>query len=190
VVNIDGHGTPTEYPGIAPDRLPSELDRLQEAFDAQERTLAAPLSDAALDFLLANQRGLASRVGAPEEDLVESFRRGLEIHNGQTYLRPRGEALAAIRRAVNGSLLDGYQELRCPALLLVATELLPEQAAFAELISAQQRGIYHDLTRIAEHRPNLRVVDVAASHGMVLEKPTYLAKTILDFLTAGADRPQ
>jgi pimeloyl-ACP methyl ester carboxylesterase len=187
-VSLDGSPTPArpeDLVGLAPDRAAAELARLHEVFTAMAAGLAQPLDSAQVEAALAGQRALAQRYGSAEEPWVEAFERNLVPVEGGSRLRPDPTLTEQLRVAMETvDLFPAYREVRCPLLLVLATENLPEQEAFAELYAAYRRGLAERLAAV--DNPSLRVVHLTgASHAMVAERPAELAALVTDFL-AGA----
>lgn len=127
---------------------------------------------------------MAQRYGAAPEDWVAAFERNLvPCDDGRSHLRPGPELTEQMREAMESlDLIPCYRDTRCPLLLVLATEDLPEQQAFHELYVAYRRGIAEHLASL--DNPSLRVLHFAgASHAMVAERPQELATLITDFLS-------
>jgi pimeloyl-ACP methyl ester carboxylesterase len=183
-VSIDGTPPPVrpdQLDGLDPATGRAELDRLRAAFDGMTAAYGRPLAAADVEALIEGQRAMARQVGAPEETVVEGFRRNLVTRDGQTWMRPAPEVLAGLRTAMETlDVIPVYQRVRCPLLVAVATEDLPDQRPFAELYAAYRRGFERRLAEVAN--PALRVVRVeGASHAMVAERPAETAKLITEF---------
>jgi pimeloyl-ACP methyl ester carboxylesterase len=182
-VSIDGTPPPAraeQLDGLDPARAEAELDRLRAAFDGMATAYARPLSPEDVEAAIEGQRAMARQVGAPEEMVVEGFRRNLVTRDGRTWLRPSPDVLGGLRAAMETlDVVPVYRRVRCPLLVAVATEDLPEQRPFQELYAAYRRGFEKRLTEAAEANPAVRVVRVeGASHAMVAERPAELAKLI------------
>jgi pimeloyl-ACP methyl ester carboxylesterase len=136
VVNLDGHGHPSRYPGLTQSEVDTWRQKLDEIFDAQVETLS-------------------------EQDTRPDRQTLKEL-----------QALLAAERT-----LDLYAGLSCPALLLVATELMRVQEPFAEFYLAQRDGVLADL----DGRDN--VVRIDAAHCMFRQKPDEVTARISGFLT-------
>jgi len=191
-VNLDGNPTPArpeDLAGLPPARAAAELARLRETFAAISAGLARPLDAAQVEAALAGQRALARRYGAAEQPWVEGFTRNLVPVDGGSRLRPHPELTDQLRVAMETlDLVPVYRDVRCPLLLVLATENLPEQEAFAELYAAHRRGLARRLEAV--DNPALRVVHLAgASHAMVAERPAELAALVTGFLAAGPQEP-
>jgi pimeloyl-ACP methyl ester carboxylesterase len=139
VVNLDGHGHPSRYPGLTQSEADGWRRKLDEIFDAQAETLA----------------GQDTR---PDRQTLKEL-----------------QALIAAERTA-----DLYAGLTCPALLVVATQLMRVQQPFAEFFLAERDGVLADL----DGREN--VVKMDAAHCMLSQKPDEVAAHISGFLTAVA----
>ncbi|OKI44727.1 alpha/beta fold hydrolase [Micromonospora sp. CB01531] len=186
VVSLDGNptlGRPEQLAGMDPDQAATELAKLRATFDGMAAMLAEPLTAEQLAAALAGQRAMAERYGAALEDWVAAFERNLvPCDDGRSRLRPGAELTGQLREAMESlDLLPTYRDIRCPMLLVLATEDLPEQQAFHEVYAAYRRATAERLAAL--DNPSLRVLHLAgASHAMVAERPQELAALITDFL--------
>jgi pimeloyl-ACP methyl ester carboxylesterase len=185
-VSFDGTPPPSrpdQCAGLDPARASAELDRLHAAFSAMSAAQAKALTPADLEAALEAQRAMARRHGAPEDMAVEGFRRNLLTRDGHTWMRPLPDILEGLRTAMGTlDVISVYRRVRCPLLVVLATEDLPEQQPFDELYAAYRRGFDNRLAEAAGANPALRVARVeGASHAMVAERPGELAKLITDF---------
>ncbi len=182
VVSLDGNPPPTDpsqLPGLDPDKAAAELERLTAAFDMMEAAAGQTVDATELADLVERQRMAARDMGANEKVWIEGFRRNL-IHgkDGRTTFRPSFEATTQLRAMMNSlDLAPVYRAISCPALLVLATRLLPEQEPFADLYTAHRRFL------LAQAQPVRHVLLEDASHAMVIEQPTQLASVITNFLT-------
>ncbi|MEV0404689.1 alpha/beta hydrolase [Actinoallomurus sp. NPDC050550] len=189
-VSIDGTpppGRPDQLDGLDPARAETELDRLRAAFAGVSAAYSQPLSPEQVDAALEGQRAMARRHNASEEMAVEGVRRNLVTRDGETWMRPSPDVLDGLRTALDTlDVIPVYDRVRCPLLVAVATEDLPEQQPFQELYAAYRRGFEKRLRAVAEANPAVRVVRVeGASHAMVAERPAELAKLIGAFADEG-----
>ncbi len=187
-VSLDGNPTPSrpeQLVGLDAARAAAELARLTETFTAMSAALAAPMTEEQVAMALAGQRAAAQRYGIDESLWLEGFRRGLAEVDGQIRLRTPPDTVEQLRVAMQTlDLLPAYRETRCPLLLVLATEDLPEQEPFHDLYAAYRRGLAEGVRDAARANPQLRVVELpGASHAMVAEQPAQLASLITDFLT-------
>ncbi|MFC5261501.1 alpha/beta hydrolase [Kribbella qitaiheensis] len=83
VVNLDGNGWPTKYPGLV--EVEPAREKLNEVFKAQADAMAAPLTPEIEEMLVTQQPYL---------------RRNLVRRNGQIFLRPERPALDVIRELI------------------------------------------------------------------------------------------
>ncbi|MCO5991822.1 alpha/beta fold hydrolase [Actinoallomurus rhizosphaericola] len=185
-VSIDGTpppARPEQLDGLDPADAEAEIDRLRAAFDGMAAVYARPLAPEEVEAAVEGQRAMARRVGAPEEPAADGFRRNLVTRDGRTWMRPSPDVLAGLRTAMEAlDVIPVYRRVRCPLLVAVATEDLPEQRPFQELYAAYRRGFERRLAEAAEANPALQMVRVeGASHAMVAERPAELAKLITEF---------
>jgi pimeloyl-ACP methyl ester carboxylesterase len=80
-------------------------------------------------------------------------------------------------------VLELYREVEAPQLVCVAvgdqsTGLPPELGALA---AARTRGVVAGLRRIAQARPNVKVLELDATHGLIYEQPQVIAAQIREF---------
>ncbi|MFG3680821.1 alpha/beta fold hydrolase [Micromonospora chalcea] len=187
-VSLDGNPTlsrPEQLSGMDPEQAATELAKLRAVFDGVAAMLAEPLSADQVAAALAGQRAMAERYGAAPEDWVAAFERNLApCDDGRSRVRPVPELTEQLRKAMESlDLIPAYRDTRCPLLLVLATEDLPEQQAFHELYAAYRRSTAERLASL--DNPSLRVLHLAgASHAMVAERPQELATLISDFLSA------
>ncbi|WP_223166751.1 alpha/beta fold hydrolase [Nonomuraea sp. SYSU D8015] len=165
VVNLDGlrsaENEPANYPGMDPAQVETELAQLKAVFDAQEAAMARPL---------------------PPEQAAALPPRAVATVGGDRYLRPGPRLLAAIRHApLFRDAIPSLPAMRCPTLVVVPTQDPPGMPG-SELMAALRRGIRRDLAPITEAHPHIQVVELAASHNMVQEKPGDVAQVIIEFL--------
>ncbi|MFY1690621.1 alpha/beta fold hydrolase [Plantactinospora sp. WMMB782] len=187
-VSLDGNPPPSrpdDLAGLAPERAAAELDRLAEVFDRMSAGMAQPLTPEQVAAAVAGQRAEARRYGADEEVWEEGFRRNLvpaEAGTSRSRLLPAlvGELRAAIASV---DLIPVYRDVRCPLLLVLATEDLPEQRPFHDLYAAHRRRNLERLAAVRDN-PSFDVVELdGASHAMVVERPRELADLIRTFLS-------
>ncbi|MEU7972452.1 hypothetical protein AB0B48_10460 [Micromonospora sp. NPDC049089] len=103
--------------------------------------------------------------------------------DGHSRLRPTPDLTRQLRDAMDSlDLMPAYREARCPLLLVLATEDLPEQQPFHSLYEAYRKATAKRLATV--DNPSLRVRHLAgASHAMVAERPQELATLVTDFLS-------
>lgn len=187
-VNLDGTSPPSrpgQCTGMDPDRARADLERLHGVFSALRDSMARPLTRSAIDAALGQQCALARQYGASEDIAAEAFRRNLTIRDGRTWARPLPHVLATLQKAMADlDMLPVYRQVKCPLLVVLATDDLPEQRPFHELYAAYRRGFEGRLAELSDANPCLQVVRVeGASHAMVAERPTEIAQLIMHFTT-------
>ncbi|MEV5690977.1 alpha/beta fold hydrolase [Micromonospora globbae] len=187
-VSLDGNptlGRPDQLTGMDPDQAAADLAALRAAFDGMAATLAQPLDADQVAAALAGQRAMAQRYGADPQEWVDAFTRNLvPTDDGRKRLRPGPELTAQLRDAMESlDLMPAYRDTRCPLLLVLATEDLPEQQAFHALYAAYRRATTERLATL--DNPSVRVRHLAgASHAMIAEQPEELATLVTEFLGA------
>lgn len=184
VVNLDGTRSaltkPEHYVGMDPERRDADLARLRELFLTPHD---GPYDDAAVAAMRERRVAGAETAGGDAAVAIESFDRQLVRRDGATYVRPESPLLEQVRAAMDEiDMFDEFARIRCPYLLIVGTELMPEAKAFEELIRAQHRGVAEAVDRLLTTRPDLRVERIAASHDMLAECPDDLAVRTLRML--------
>jgi pimeloyl-ACP methyl ester carboxylesterase len=99
--------------------------------------------------------------------------------------RPNREIMAALRSAAEfADSLPVFAEVTSPFLIVVATMDLPGlPPEFADLMAAHRAGLRRDLAALTAHRPNIRVEELDASHGMVFEQPEEVAAIVNGFVS-------
>jgi len=190
-VSIDGTpppARPDQLAGIGPASALADLERLHAAFSAMRDSMAKPLTPSGLEAALDQQRAMARRYGIPEDMAAEGFRRNLTTRDGHTWARPLPDVLATLQKAMADlDIVPVYRQVKCPLLLALATDDLPEQQPFRELYAAYRRGFEGRLAEASDANPCLRVTRVAgATHAMVAERPGEIARLITYFATSPA----
>lgn len=177
LVNLDGHRSaltrPEYYLGMERERRDAELARLRELFLTPAD---GPYDAAAVAALRDGHVAVAAGFGGDAAQARESFDRQLTVRDGATYVRPEWPLLEQVRAAMDDTdVFAAFERLRCPFLLVVGTEPMPAQQAFAELTAAWRRGLDAAIDRLAARRPDLRVRSIKASHATLVECPEELA---------------
>jgi pimeloyl-ACP methyl ester carboxylesterase len=184
VVSLDGNPPPTRVehlPSMNPAKADTELARLTEIFDRIQATIGKPIEADQLPDLVERQQMAARDMGANEKVWIEGFRRNLVHANGETMMRPSGEAAAQMRTLMNNlDLGPVYAATTCPELVVLPTRDLAEQEPFAELYAAHRQYLVKQAAAVG-HLRYLTLED--ASHAMVVEQPAILAGLITDFLS-------
>ncbi|UBU18199.1 alpha/beta fold hydrolase [Nonomuraea gerenzanensis] len=166
IVNLDGlrsaETEPRHYAGLAQEELQELLAEVKAVFDAQAAAMAQPL---------------------PEAHAAMYPQRSLLTTGEGVFVRPSAALAAQVR--YDPYFLDSVEpvaEIRCPALFVLAGRNLPGlPGRVGELMTAQRAGIRRDLLSLLADRPHLRLLDLDASHAMVVERPEEVARAILDF---------
>lgn len=187
-VSLDGNPTPSlpeQLSGLDHEKATVELVRLHETFASMTAAMAEPLTEEKLAMALGMQRNIAAHYQIDEDVWLDGFRRNLVSQDGLTRLRPRPETVEELRVAQQSlDLIPVYRDVRCPLLLVLATEDLPEQKPFEELYRAYRQGLGERVNHAAQDNPSLHVNFLAgASHAMMAEQPTQIAGIVTDFLT-------
>lgn len=174
---------PDQCAGIDPASALADLERLHAAFSAIRDSMAKPVTPSGLRAALDQQRAMARRYGTPEAMAAEGFRRNLTTRDGHTWARPLPHVLATLQKAMADlDIISVYRQVKCPLLVALATDDLPEQQPFHELYAAYRRGFEERLAKAAEANPCLRVTRVeGATHAMVAERPAEIARLITQF---------
>lgn len=185
-VSLDGTPPPSrpgQCAGIDPARARADLEQLHAAFSAMRDSMARPLTPPGIQAALDQQRAMARRHGAPEDMAAEGFQRNLTTRDGHTWARPLPDVLATLQTAMADlDIIPVYRQVKCPLLVALATDDLPEQQPFHELYAAYRRGFEGRLAETRDANPCLRVVRVeGTSHAMVAERPGELARLITTF---------
>lgn len=190
-VSLDGvppPGRADRLPGLPPEQAAADLARLQREFDAMTAGLGEPMTTEQVEAGRAGTRTAAREQGAAEELWVETFDRGLATRDGVTRQRLRPDTVAQLRTVID--TFDPAAVLRatrCPLLLVLATEDLPQQRPYHELYAAHRRWLDAELAAAARDNPLVRVVALpGASHAMVEEDPAGIAGLITGFIADAA----
>lgn len=187
-VSLDGTPPPSrpdQCAGIDPASVLADLERLDAAFSAMRDSMARPLTPSDVQAALDRQRAMARRYGTPKDMVAEGFRRNLTTRDGQTWARPLPHVLATLQKAMADlDIIPVYRQVKCPLLVALATDDLPEQQPFHELYAAYRRGFEGRLAKASDANPCLRVTRVeGATHAMVAERPGEIARLITHFAT-------
>lgn len=185
-VSLDGTpppARPDQCAGIEPARAVADLERLHAAFSAIRDSMARPLTPSGIQAALDQQRAMAGRYGIPQDIAAEGFRRNLTTRDGQPWLRPLPHVLATLQTAMAElDVIPAYRQARCPLLVVLATDDLPEQQPFHELYAAYRQAFESRLAEACDANPRLRVTRVeGATHAMVAERPAEIARLITHF---------
>ncbi|SDH06492.1 Pimeloyl-ACP methyl ester carboxylesterase [Lentzea fradiae] len=98
----------------------------------------------------------------------------------ETITRPDRSILTALRTAPEFlDALPVFAQVTSPFLLVLATRNLPVPPDLAPLMDAHRAGLRRDLPVVC---PNVRVHELDATHGMVVERPAELAGVVSHFV--------
>ncbi|GAA0528994.1 hypothetical protein GCM10011581_30740 [Saccharopolyspora subtropica] len=186
-ISLDGHRAaathPDNYADLPRDRVEEQLAQLREVFAVQIPAAAQPMDDDQVAALLEQQRAFAAHQGIDPQLWVESTRRSLIVHNGQTWRRPGAPVLEFLHGAPEfADALPVFRQVPGPFLLVLATRLAGFPPQFDDLMRALHAGLRRDLADLTAQHPTAVVRELDASHGMVFEKPAEVAAIVLDFL--------
>ena len=193
-VNMDGQSNAERedslylYDGLDPGYVKLKLAELKSLFPASA-PVETPMERAQVEARIAAATLELLPRGVDPQVIREAVERLLEeLPDGRFASRPSPETTSELMAAVLE--IDSLAEIRrchSPLLIFNATrhspvpEGLPVQG-IDELMRSFRRGFGKALRRIKRNRPNLRVVDVDATHGLPVEIPALLVTHIEDFL--------
>lgn len=186
-VNLDGHGPgrPEHY-----DMKPAEATRLlaeqQAVLELQTKAALGPHPLALLDVLQAQAQTQAEHFGATAAEGREALHRKVVQHDDGTFgLRPVPARAEQVREHVEQlDLLALYRRVR--GQLLVVNAVAPDPTDRTGLMAAHRRGLRVALAAVAREHPNVRVLEVDATHALIWEQPELLAQEISAFAAEGA----
>ncbi|MER7079582.1 Pimeloyl-ACP methyl ester carboxylesterase [Saccharopolyspora kobensis] len=186
-ISLDGHRAalthPENYAGMPGEQLHAQLERLRALFDAQASAAGQPMSAEQAAAVLEQQRAFATQAGIDVEHWIEQIRRGWQVSDDRTLVRPGPELLETLRNSPEFiDALPVFAEVTSPFLLVRATRVAGFPPEFTDLMQALQEGLRRDLARLTTERPGFEVQEVDASHGMVFEIPDEIAEIVLAFL--------
>lgn len=185
-VSLDGTPPPSrpeQCTGIDPALARAELERLHAVFSAIRDSMARPLTPQDIEAAVGQQRAMWRRYGESDDLADEAFRRNLTTRDGHTWARPLPGMLAALQAAMADlDVIPAYQQAKCPLLVALATDDLPEQQPFHELYAAYRRGFEGRLAAASDANPRLLITRVeGATHAMVAERPDEISRLITRF---------
>ena len=186
-INLDGHtiGPPPDDE-IEAARWSHLRELLRTLGDQTIREIDRPRTElevaAGRDMWVAGARAL----GLEPTLATEAFDRKLAAHGDGTFTtRPALERLMQMRDALEElDLLACYRRASLPQLVYVAVReqqdpRLPEE--LHALNAAHRQRQIEALHEIAAHNPNLRLIELDATHGLIYECPELIADQIRDF---------
>jgi pimeloyl-ACP methyl ester carboxylesterase len=186
-VNLDGYGAgrPEDYAVDPADAVQlGELLRSSAEREIEESGRARSAED--IRPLRDGWTAAAGALGLDTALAVEAFDRKLLNEGGGMFMfRPGPQQLRELRVALDGLNLRAlYRRCSIPQLLCVATRdqedsSLPE--ALRSLIATYRGAVIRELRLISEADPNLRLVELDASHSLIYECPGLIAEQIRSF---------
>jgi pimeloyl-ACP methyl ester carboxylesterase len=183
-VNIDGHGhrTLAQYAGISEDDSRRRVAEAEQRVRASLGALSGPLPASLVEGLLAQQRSLAAKFGAPEEMFVQSIERTLHRQDGTVFLRPSPTGLGAdiLAGAERFDMFKLYAEVEGRVLVIAGTE--PDPGADPGLMAAYRDGLRRDLDSVASKHANVTVEFRDGGHGLLFQDPEGVASRVVGFL--------
>jgi pimeloyl-ACP methyl ester carboxylesterase len=189
-VNLDGHAIGrSEPPDMDPSAAAQLRTKLRVIGDQSIRELSQPRT--AAEITAGRQAWLdgAKALGLDAASALDAFERRLvDSGDGTFHVRPTVERLTQMRDAVEElDLLHIYEHSRVSQLVCIAGQdqshaSLPEE--LRELADAYRQALIRQLHVIAESRPNMQVLEIDATHGLIYECPQLIADHIR--VSAGA----
>jgi pimeloyl-ACP methyl ester carboxylesterase len=183
-VNLDGHSPGRSGP---PDMDPTAAAQLRMKLrvigDQSIRELS--LRRTAAEIAIGREVWLhgAKALGLDSALALDAFeRKVVEDGEGTFRLRPTAESLTHMRNAIEElHLLGLYGQAKAPQLVCVAGRdqpdpNLPEDVR--DLAVEYRRGLIRQLQVIAESRPNVQILEIDATHGLIYECPELIADQI------------
>ncbi|MFD1656727.1 alpha/beta fold hydrolase [Streptomyces caeni] len=201
-VDLDGFGWggPERYVGLDPRRVAQHLARTKEL---SAESLGRELPADGLRDLLAEQRAMSDHLGIPYELLEAGALRSVrERNDGVLEMRPGREHGRQMLAAVDA--LDPFALFRAmPSPLLLGRARrpappVPGSDGADAMAAAGAQGLARELAALAGEQPGVAVVEIDATHAMLLENPRAVADAVLAFTSlafsngnsSGAARPE
>lgn len=189
-VNLDGFplGTPEQH-----DMDPAEFAQLRQLLraltDRTTRELAKPRTAADITAMRDAWVAGAQQLQLDPALAVEAFDRKLvDRADGTFTVRPVAERLGEMAAALEDlDLLSLYRQSSVAQLVCIAVReqpnphLSPDALALA---AAHRRGLVRQLRLISQTRPEVRVIELDATHGLIYECPGQIADQIRDYRTS------
>jgi pimeloyl-ACP methyl ester carboxylesterase len=186
-VNLDGFGagTPSQY-DMDPAEVIVLLQQLRAVSDDTIESLTKPQTGEQVTAARQAWVEGAASLGIEAALAHESFERPLVAGPDGTFTRrPIAERLAEMRSCLEElDVLDLYSHTTAPQLVCVAVRDEPDPdrpSALRPLFAARTRGVTAQLRLIAQARPNVHVVELDATHGLIYEHPQLIADRIREF---------
>jgi pimeloyl-ACP methyl ester carboxylesterase len=123
--------------------------------------------------------------GLPPEQVEADLAKLTAIFTAQEaqIVRPSREITSALRASTAfADSLPIFAEVTSPFLIVLATKDLPVPPDLVALMDAYRAGLRRDLVTLTAGRPNIAVLEIDATHGMVYEQPAEVAAIITGFL--------
>lgn len=176
-VNLDGFGwgRPGQYPGA---------ERVREMGRASAGAVR-PVDHISQEGAYAAQFGIpAERAEAAALGAVR------QLSDGRWQTLPERRAALELHDALDAlDVMDLLHRVPCPLLVVRGARPqppAPDMEWFDELLATYGRGLTQELRGLAADRPTVTVVDIDATHAMLLEAPDAVAALVRDFLTRTA----
>ncbi|MDP9100946.1 MAG: alpha/beta hydrolase [Actinomycetota bacterium] len=186
-VNLDGFGTgaPDQY-DMDPAEVVRLLQRLHSLTDEKVDSLTQPQTSEQVSTSRRAWVSAASALGLETSQAEEAFDRPLVAGpRGTLVRRPVAERLAQLRTCIDElDVLGLYRQTAAPHLVYVAVRAQPDPSLPPELNAlalARQRAVAGQVRAIALARPNIQVIELDATHGLVYEQPNIIAGQICAF---------
>jgi pimeloyl-ACP methyl ester carboxylesterase len=98
-------------------------------------------------------------------------------------VRPSRQITGALRESREfADALPVFAEVTSPFLIVLATRNLPVPPDLVALMDAHRAGLRRDLATLTARRPNIRVHELDATHGMLYEQPAEVTAIVTEFL--------
>jgi pimeloyl-ACP methyl ester carboxylesterase len=184
-INIDGHGIgrPEQYVGLTAEAVAEGRDRMRAMSESMTLTAAmtAEEAEAARQQALQNARSL----GLSEQFADQCWQRSLQRTPDGVVTRPVAACMKQLLAAVGDlDLFEDYRSCTVPLLIFNATRPMPGAAPewMDELMSALRLGLRRDLAQLEQECSHVRVVEMDATHALILTSVGEVAQRVLSFL--------
>ena len=189
-INLDGHGLrPSDhYDGFDPDTVRARLAELR-ALGATMLPNTEPMSDEQVRHLVGAARAHAAAQNLPEDVIEAVVTRSLEPgEDGGSRFKPAAAVVNRILDLVEElDLIATYRRAARPLLVVSADRRDPSTDAYGlpwlpDFLTAQRAGVQRDLAAVARDVDMVSVQSFDGTHGLLLEEPELVARTINTFL--------